>query len=144
MSPSQAIVEALGGQETLREGLTTSLDLTASVRRGLPFAALESLMRKFRLGRDEISSTLRLPQRTLARRRLERRLSPEESDRLVRLARIAAMALAVTGTEEKASKWLHRPNRSLGGETPLGLLDTDLGAHEVEAVLGRIDQGVYS
>ncbi|HVT18184.1 MAG TPA: antitoxin Xre/MbcA/ParS toxin-binding domain-containing protein [Thermoanaerobaculia bacterium] len=144
MSPKLAIVEVLGGQKILHEELGSSLDLTAWIRRGLPYSSLESLRKRFRLRRTEISSALGLPQRTLARRRQERRLSPAESDRLVRMARIAAMAVAVLGTEDKASLWLHRPNRALGGEMPLALLDTDLGAREVEQVLGRIEQGIHS
>jgi putative toxin-antitoxin system antitoxin component (TIGR02293 family) len=48
------------------------------------------------------------------------------------------------GEEEKAGEWLRTPNRALGGERPLDLLDTDVGAREVEDVLGRIAYGVYS
>jgi len=58
--------------------------------------------------------------------------------------RIAAQAAEVLGSEEKASRWLHSPNRALGGSRPLDVVDTDLGAREVEAVLGRIEHGVYS
>lgn len=87
---------------------------------------------------------LAIPLRTLTRRKAERRLRPEESDRLVRLARILAQAVDVLGSTEKASQWLQRPNRALGGETPLSLLDTDLGSRQVEEVLGRIEHGVYS
>jgi ribosomal protein S16 len=45
---------------------------------------------------------------------------------------------------ERAVRWLHRPNRALGGPAPLTLLDTDLGAQQVEQLLGRIEHGVYS
>lgn len=65
----------------------------------------------------------------------------DESDRLLS---IAARAAEVLGSEEKASRWLHSPNRALDGRRPLDIVDTDLGAREVEAVLGRIEHGVYS
>lgn len=48
------------------------------------------------------------------------------------------------GDEEKAVEWLQTPNRALGGERPLDQLDTDVGAREVEDLLGRIAYGVYS
>jgi putative toxin-antitoxin system antitoxin component (TIGR02293 family) len=48
------------------------------------------------------------------------------------------------GDEEKARRWLSRPNRAVGGHAPLTLLDSDAGALAVERVLGRIEHGVYS
>jgi putative toxin-antitoxin system antitoxin component (TIGR02293 family) len=67
-----------------------------------------------------------------------------KADRLFRLARIAAQASAALGSEEKASHWLHAANHALGGGAPLELLDTDLGARQVEELLGRIEHGVNS
>ena len=114
------------------------------MRKGLPFSALEEVMARFRLGRQQVSAVLHLPERTLARRKREQRLSPDESDRLVRLGRVAAQAEETLGSAERAAAWLNRPNRGLGGEAPLDSLDTDLGAREVEAVLGRLEYGAYS
>lgn len=62
----------------------------------------------------------------------------------VRSARIAALACEVLGDPEKAARWLRQPNRALAGRAPLSLLDTELGAREVEAVLRRIEYGVFS
>jgi putative toxin-antitoxin system antitoxin component (TIGR02293 family) len=50
----------------------------------------------------------------------------------------------VLGSTDKAARWLHTENRALGGQTPLALLDTDLGTRQVEEVLGRIEHGVFS
>jgi putative toxin-antitoxin system antitoxin component (TIGR02293 family) len=101
-------------------------------------------MAKFDLRREEVSSALHLPPRTLARRKQEQRLSPDESDRLFRLVRLASQAVQVLGSEERASLWLRRANRALGGHPPIELLDTDVGARQVEEILGRIEHGVYS
>jgi putative toxin-antitoxin system antitoxin component (TIGR02293 family) len=60
------------------------------------------------------------------------------------VGRTAAHAEKVFGERAKASRWLHKPNRALGGVSPLSLLDTDLGTREVEQILGRIEYGVYS
>jgi putative toxin-antitoxin system antitoxin component (TIGR02293 family) len=59
-------------------------------------------------------------------------------------ARVAARVAEVLGSEEKASRWLMTPNRALGGEPPIALLETDLGARQVEDVLGRIEHGIHS
>ena len=71
-------------------------------------------------------------------------LTPAESDRTVRMARVYANAVEMIGDQEKAIGWLSTPNRALGGEMPLDQLDTDTGARMVEDILGRIAYGVYS
>jgi len=72
------------------------------------------------------------------------RLTPEQSDIVIRTARTLAKAIDTLGDREKAAHWLTVPNRALGGEIPITLLDTSAGAHEVEALLDRIEYGVYS
>lgn len=144
MAATAEIVEVLGGRKALKERIETAEALRSRVRQGLPYAALEAVAERLALDRREVSETLDLPERTLARRKSERRLQPAESDRLVRLARVAARATEVLGDAERASRWLHRPNRALGGVVPLTLLDTDVGVQQVEQILGRIEYGVYS
>jgi putative toxin-antitoxin system antitoxin component (TIGR02293 family) len=55
-----------------------------------------------------------------------------------------ARAEEVLGSRERAGAWLRGPVRALGEARPLELLDTDLGAQQVEQVLGRIEHGVHS
>jgi len=92
----------------------------------------------------ELATTLDLSARSLQRRRREGRLARYESDRLYGLARIIALAKHYLGDSPKATRWLRRPNRALGGSTPLELVDTELGARTVENVLGRIAYGGVS
>jgi putative toxin-antitoxin system antitoxin component (TIGR02293 family) len=80
----------------------------------------------------------------LARRRRSGRLARFESDRLYRLARVLALAHHSLGTPERALRWLKRSNRALGGVAPIGAIDTELGARQVENVLGRIAYGGIS
>ena len=144
MTATAAIYETLGGPRVLRQDTPGLTELGEQVRRGLPYAALDAVIGQLDLSREQVASALHLPMRTLARRKTERRLHPDESDRLFRLARIAAQAGEVLGSTEKAAHWLQASNRALGGRVPLALLDTDAGAREVEEVLGRIEHGVYS
>ena len=145
VSAIQYVIDVLGGTKVFkgaaRSDATALLDL---VRAGLPYQALESIRARLNLSLPEAALVLHVPLRTLARRRHGRKLDAGESDRLYRLARIAAQAVAALGAEDKAAAWLRRPNRSLNGAVPLGLLDTDLGARQVEDVLGRMAHGVVS
>lgn len=143
MPATAEIVEALGGSEGSRR-VDSPEDLKDWIREGLPFESLERVMDQYDINREEISAALDLPPRTLARRKQEHRLRRDESDRLFRLVRIATRASEVLGNREKAARWLHTPNRALGGVKPLELLDTDLGSRQVEDILGRIEHGVYS
>ena len=92
----------------------------------------------------ELATSLDLSPRSLQRRRRQGRLAGYESDRVYRLARIIALAKRYLGSDEAVPQWLRRPNRALGGSTPLELLDTELGARAVENVLGRIAYGGVS
>ena len=74
----------------------------------------------------------------------EHKLHADESDRLFRLARIAARAAQELGRKQQAAGWLRKPVRALNGQAPMALLDTEAGAHQVEEILGRIEYGLYS
>jgi putative toxin-antitoxin system antitoxin component (TIGR02293 family) len=83
--------------------------------------------------------------RTLSRRKEEGRLEPDESDRLLRASRVFGRALELFEADAaEARAWLARPQRALGGAVPLDLLRTELGAREVEDLIGRLEQGVFS
>ena len=43
-----------------------------------------------------------------------------------------------------AVDWLKTPNAALDSNTPLSLLDTDIGAENVLDTLGRIEHGVFA
>ncbi|HEY3837635.1 MAG TPA: antitoxin Xre/MbcA/ParS toxin-binding domain-containing protein [Bryobacteraceae bacterium] len=140
-----AIAEILGGRKVLGTTIRKPNDLRHLIRKGLPAASIGALAGKLRIGNRVLSDKLGIPQRTLTRRLSQALLlTPAESDRTVRMARVFANAVEMIGDEEKAIEWLSTPNRALGGERPLDLLDTDTGARLVEDILGRIAYGVYS
>jgi putative toxin-antitoxin system antitoxin component (TIGR02293 family) len=142
---TRAIAEVLGGRKVLGKTIKKADDLAQLVRRGLPASSVTALAMRLDLGNAALSKKLGIPQRTLTRRLSGRsRLTVSESDRTVRLARVYANAVEMIGDEEKAAEWLRTPNRALAGERPLDQLDTDIGAREVEDILGRIAYGVYS
>ncbi len=142
---TQAIAEILGGRRVLGKAIRSPDDLAHLVRKGLPAGSVTALAEKLHMGNTVLSKKLGIPRRTLTRRLSQGSLlTPAESDRTVRMARVYANAMEMIGDEEKAIEWLSTPNRALGGERPLDHLDTDMGARMVEDILGRIAYGVYS
>jgi putative toxin-antitoxin system antitoxin component (TIGR02293 family) len=140
-----AITAVLGGRRTLKRKVDSDSELRMITREGLPVGSLTLLAQELSVEKKTVARVVGISDRTLSRRiAKDERLSAEESDRMVRLARVVAMATDTLGTIKKASLWLQTPNRVLGGETPLSLLDTDSGVRSVETILGRIAWGVYS
>jgi len=141
----EAIAEILGGPKVLGKTVKKTRDLADLVRRGLPANSVKALAGRLDIRNAALSQRLGIPQRTLTRRlSRQARLTASESDRAVRLARVYAGAVEMIGQEQKAVLWLQTPNRALGGERPIDQVDTDVGAREVEDILGRIAYGVYS
>jgi len=94
---------------------------------------------------DEEISTLVVSRRTLARRRAANEpLSVEETDKALRLERIAALAERVFGDPQKAYRWLRQPKRMLGGATPVAFLASETGGRTVEEMLYRIEHGIFA
>jgi putative toxin-antitoxin system antitoxin component (TIGR02293 family) len=117
--------------------------LISQLKQGLPTDAFDMLKERLNITDNVLSRIVQIPQRTLNRRREKGRLRTDESERVLRLAQVYDMALKVFGSREKAESWLKKPARGLGGKIPLEYADTDLGAHEVINLLGRIDHGIF-
>jgi putative toxin-antitoxin system antitoxin component (TIGR02293 family) len=106
------------------------------------FSALSAVVQQYAISRDVVCEILHLSRRNLLRRRQQNRLSPDESDRLYRLARVLAHANRVFEDPEESADWIQTPNTALGKHQPLTLLDTDIGVQQVDQVLGRIEHGI--
>ena len=120
MTATEYLLHVLGGTAVFKgRTVPTSTELHRRIKYGLPYRSLESVRERLGLSVPETASVLHMPARTLARRRQTRKLDADESDRLYRVARVAAQAFAVFGTEEKATTWLRRSNRALNGEAPI-------------------------
>jgi len=116
-------------------------DLAAIVERRLPASAVKSLVRGG-LSTDEVYRLV-VPRRTLAHRIAgHQALSREESDRAVRVARIAALAEQVFGDPDRAWRWLRKPKRQFAGRPAIDMLATEAGARLVEELVAQIDDGL--
>jgi putative toxin-antitoxin system antitoxin component (TIGR02293 family) len=139
------IVAVLGGKKTFKRPVRSTDDLAQQVRFGLPASTVELLAGTLSLHRSQVAERLNIPSRTLSRRLAAKsRLTHDESDRAMRMARVVALAKEVLGSDEKASRWMSNPNRALGGKRPFDQLDTEPGVRSVEEVLYGIAYGMYS
>jgi putative toxin-antitoxin system antitoxin component (TIGR02293 family) len=139
------IVEVLGGRKTFKRAVKNTDDLAQLVRSGLPASTVALLAATLAVERSQMAERLNIPSRTLSRRlKLKSRLTHDESDRTLRMARVVALAQEVLGSDEKASHWMSNPNRALGGRRPFDQLDTEPGVRSVEEVLYGIAYGMYS
>jgi putative toxin-antitoxin system antitoxin component (TIGR02293 family) len=93
---------------------------------------------------EQLAAKLLISRSTLQRRKAAGRLSPDESDKVMRFSRLLTQATDLFGNIDKARAWLKHPQRGLGGAIPLDYAETEIGAQEVVKLLGRMKYGVYS
>jgi putative toxin-antitoxin system antitoxin component (TIGR02293 family) len=92
----------------------------------------------------EVSDLVIAPRTLKHRRSRGEALSPEETDRALRVARSVSLAETIFGNREKALLWLRGSDDRLNGRSPLSMLRTESGGRLVEEMLWQIDEGVYT
>ncbi len=119
--------------------------LIRHIKRGFDYRSLERFIEKTRLPKEDAINLVNISPRTMHRRKAAGRLSPEESDRLVRAARVVEQARQLFENDvNAANRWLGTPQPALAGATPLEYARTELGAREVEALIIRLEHGTFS
>lgn len=138
------IVKALGGARTF--GRRKRIDLMSEVEHGLPTESYYHVSRSLELQPDEENRLLQISPRTRARWKEagKERLDPATSDRLVRIARIFALAVDVLDDHNAAVQWLRARAPYLGDRSPLEALATDVGAEKVTNMLYQMEYGVLA
>jgi putative toxin-antitoxin system antitoxin component (TIGR02293 family) len=123
----------------------SSGDLIQQLERGLSYHALQTLESRSGISVSQIATIIGIPDRTLARRRVSGRLSADESERLLRISSVYEKAVDLfEGDEATALNWLTATKHTLSDQSPLAYSRTELGAREVENLIGRLEQGVFS
>lgn len=119
--------------------------LMAAVEKGFTWKTFARFVKNIDLSTEQVGEAIGIPRRTLARRKIEGRLKSDESDRLLRLARVFGRALDLFhGDREAATLWLTDINIALGKVAPIDFARTEIGAEEVEDLVGRIQYGIFS
>jgi putative toxin-antitoxin system antitoxin component (TIGR02293 family) len=147
MDGLQETLDLLGGPPILGPAIQSELDAHELLHRGLPRAALRSLIDKIHLiTTDEAFEALGLSLRTLQRHKSEpgALLDVQQSGRAWKFAEILAKATRVLGSQDEAEQWLRRPAIGLDRKRPIDLLTTPAGVKLVEDYLERLEYDVYT
>ncbi|MDQ2950350.1 MAG: DUF2384 domain-containing protein [Acidobacteriota bacterium] len=141
MVETSRVADVMGGPETLGSELSSLMDLAGAIAAGLPKQALRKTAQRVYEKPAEASLLVYkvVPEATYKRRTL---LSPAESERTERLARVIAMAEYVLDDVGFAQEWLKKPHPELGGQAPIQCAMTELGARRVEEVLNMLFYGI--
>lgn len=122
-----------------------TFEIIKIMRTGTPARKVPGIASNLGVSQERLFELLRLPKSTM-KGRISRDgvLSATEQDRVYRAEKVLARAIEVLEDDDAAKAWINRGNRSLGGDIPLSLLDTEVGYELVLDTLGRIEYGVVS
>lgn len=121
-------------------------NVVARVRAGVPVAEAAEIMRTWAVAESDFADVLGVSEhewRQAQSARIDRALTPVESDRLMRVVQVFTHASSIFENEREAVAWFSMPNPALSGQPPMAWLDTDAGVHHVNDVLTRLEFGVY-
>src|SRR5262245_11355737 len=126
-----------GPSGKIMEKTFTPSNVVEVLKAGLPVTELTHLQASLAVPTEKLAPMLGISKATFHRRKgAGQRLGSAESDRVVRFARLLGQAIKVFGDEEDAREWLDSPQFGLGGAVPLDYAKTEVGAREVENLLG--------
>ena len=141
------VAELFGGADVLRRSPRNPIEAHDLLVKGLPAKALIHLVDSLVILNWDaaLENILGMSLRTLQRHKEvpKKALSREQSGRAWKFAEILAKATAVFGSQHEAEQWLERPAMALEQRRPIDLLATPAGAELVDALLGRLEYGVY-
>lgn len=128
--------------EMAKCNIKSPFDEIALTQAGVMPAAVEMLAKTL-VTINELSWVI--ARRTLTHRKNKgERLTPEESGRWLRAAKICALAEEVFGNKNKASTWLHKPRKAFDNQSAMNIMQTESGARLVEDSLNQIDAGYFA
>jgi putative toxin-antitoxin system antitoxin component (TIGR02293 family) len=139
MISSQAVAKVMGGARVLKSTVRSPADLERLVSNGLPVGVVDHTLGyviEDPLTRKRVKNAL-IPPATLKRRKVM--LSPEESARFERVARVMAVAESAWEDHADAQRFMTTPHPLLEGRPPIDVAETDLGARRVEDILAAIE-----
>jgi putative toxin-antitoxin system antitoxin component (TIGR02293 family) len=131
-------------QKAASQSSNTEQMLIDVVRAGVPKAAYDRALLTTGISPDELAGFLHISPRTLRRYVSNQILPPEQSERMVALARLYTRGEEVFGSLERFKDWMSRPQLVSGEKSPTSLLDTSIGIGMITDELGRIEHGVFA
>lgn len=113
-----------------------------AIRQGLPTSSVEMLRKRLEITQAQVESLLHIAHQTYSRRKGAGKLTPAESDRVVRFGKLVERAAELLGEHAPAVDWLKTPAPAFQGETPLERATTELGAEQVFDLIAQLEHGI--
>ena len=141
---ARAIV--LMGMEGKRDfaGIRNENDFIDIIRTGIPKQAMTRLMDVAEISLNEMAAIIHTSDRTLRRYTPQQKLSQDQSERMIEMARLYTRGEEVFGTMELFREWMDTTLLPLGNKKPKTFLDTSLGIGMLMDELGRIEHGIFA
>lgn len=126
------------------QGNHTSVEMVELLERGLTKRNYLNAKKNTGFSHQIMAVILSVSTKTLEGKKSNDRLSDTASERLLKLAEVAALGNHVFNSADLFKEWLQRPLRPLGGKKPVELMVNMYGLETVKTLLGRIEHHVYS
>ena len=119
-------------------------DFINCIREGVPKKALDNLIEVTGINATEMAGIIRTSDRTLRRYQPKQKLNPEQSERVIELAKVYSRGEEVFGTLDAFREWMNSSVMALGNKKPKEFLDTSMGIEMLMEELGRIEHGIFA
>ncbi len=126
------------------KGSPTAVEVVELLEKGLTKRSYLKAKKFTGFSHQDMAVVLSISTKTLEGKKDSDRLSDTASERLLKLAEVAARGIYVFNSADLFREWLHRPLRPLGGKSPSEIMVNMYGLETVKGMLGRIEHGVYS
>ena len=119
-------------------------DFINVIRTGIPKQAMDNLMEITDLTLTEMASIVHTSDRTLRRYTAGQKLSQDQSERMVEMAKLYGRGEEVFGNLENFREWMNTRLIPFGNKKPKEYLDTSIGIRMIQDELGRIEHGIFA
>ncbi len=138
-------MELLGISPSLKMNkAATEYDYITVIREGIYKKSMDRLMKIAGLTSAEMAGLVHTSDRTLRRYQDRHKLNPDQSERLIELARLYARGEEVFEDMGLFREWMDTPSVALGHQSPKSFLDTSIGIDMLLKQLLSIEHGTYS
>ncbi len=119
-------------------------DFIDMIRKGVSRKSLDHLMDITGITASEMASIMHTSDRTLRRYTASKLLNPEQSERVIEIARLYSRGEEVFGSLDAFKQWIESNVIALGNKKPKDFLDTSFGIEMLMEELGRIEHGIFA
>ncbi len=147
-SPANASLRTVGlmgmdGKKAFA-GIQNDNDFINIIRNGIPKEAMTHLMEIADITLTEMASITHTSDRTLRRYTPQQKLSQEQSERMIEIAKLYSRGEEVFGSIDNFKEWMNTVLLPFGNKKPKEFLDTSLGIGMIMDELGRIQHGIFA